>query len=378
MSSNSIDAASLISHRYDFAQALEAYEQISGPEALGVVMQYTANTNEPISRVLSLAQDRGAASSGKVSVGVIGAGNFSSQVLLPALAATDARLHTLASEEGLSSTHHGKKHGFEFTTTDKNALITNPDINTVFITTRHGDHAELVSLALAAGKNVFVEKPLAINQQQLDEVCSALDASHSAANAPQLMIGFNRRFSPLIKDIKQALNSVQNPIAMIMTVNAGHIPGNHWTQNKEEGGGRLVGEACHFIDLLRFLAGHAITHSSAQLMQSECSDTASINLTFANGSIGTVHYLANGHKDISKERLEVYADGKVIQMDNFRSLKATGWKNLKSRKLSKQDKGHAEEIRQFIAALGSGQSSPIPLDELIEVSQHSLNISPWS
>ncbi|MEM8501307.1 MAG: Gfo/Idh/MocA family oxidoreductase, partial [Pseudomonadota bacterium] len=244
--------------------------------------------------------------------------------------------------------------------------------------TRHGNHAELVSSALAAGKNVFVEKPLAINQQQLDQVRAALDASNNENGAPQLMIGFNRRFSSLIKDIKQALNSVQNPIAMVMTVNAGYIPGNHWTQSKDEGGGRLIGEACHFIDLLRFLAGHAITTSSAQLMQSECSDTATINLTFANGTIGTVHYFSNGHKDISKERLEVYADGKVIQMDNFRSLKATGWKNLKSRKLSKQDKGHAEEIRQFIAGLVNGQPAPIPLDELIEVSQHSLNISPWS
>ncbi|MEM8501107.1 MAG: Gfo/Idh/MocA family oxidoreductase, partial [Pseudomonadota bacterium] len=179
MSSQSIDTAALISHRYDFEQALEAYDQISGPEALGVVLQYTANTNEPINRVLDIAAGRPTASVGAASVGVIGAGNFSSQVLLPALASTKARLHTLASEEGLSSTHHGRKHGFEYTTTDKNALISNPGINTVFITTRHGNHAELVSSALAAGKNVFVEKPLAINQQQLDQVRAALDASNN-------------------------------------------------------------------------------------------------------------------------------------------------------------------------------------------------------
>jgi len=376
MASGAVDPLPLISHRFSFDDALSAYEQVSKPGAMGIVLEYPKGTAAPTARTVALALPQKASDPTTPVVGVIGAGNFTGQVLLPVLAATGARLHTLASSGGVTSTHHGKKHGFEHSTTDTAALIDSAEINTVFITTRHSNHADLVIRALQAGKNVFVEKPLAITHEQLNEVTALL--SDEFMELPRLMIGFNRRFAPLVQDMKRALKAVSGPISMVMTVNAGAIPASHWTQDPLVGGGRLAGEGCHFIDLLRYLAGSEIESIRCDLMESDCLDTASIHLKFSNGSIGTVHYFSNGHKDVPKERVDVFAEGKVLSLDNFRALKAIGWSKAKSRKLSKQDKGHAEEVKRFIDSIQAGAPSPIPVCELIEVSRATLNISPWS
>jgi len=369
MSSGQLDPSPLISHRAAFDDALSAYEQVSQPDAMGIILSYpqTACEDAPVSRCIELKVPKKGANPEDPVVGVIGAGNFTGQVLLPAIVATGARLHTIASNGGVTGSHHGRKFGFENSTTDTQALIENPEINTLFITTRHDSHARLVIQALQAGKHVFVEKPLAISHAQLDDVEEVLCTSST-----QLMIGFNRRFSPLVADMKRARETVSGPVAMTMLVNAGELPANHWTQDAEVGGGRIVGEGCHFIDLLRYLADAAIVSLHSSTMDSACSDTVLITLEFSDGSVGSIQYLSNGHKDMSKERLELFADGKVLQLDNFRRLTAMGWSSVKSRKLSKQDKGHQAEVLAFIQSIRSGVEAPIPCTQLLEVSRWSL------
>lgn len=370
MSDGSVNPSALISHRFDFADSEHAYDHLTDNGAMGIVLSYpsrekTLRRNIPLA-VLELDPS-------EPIIAVLGAGNFTSRTLLPILKNSGAQLHTLVSESGLSGTHSGNKFGFGYSSTDSLETINNPAINTVFITTQHNNHAELVVQALQANKHVFVEKPLAISHSQLDAVEHALKTS---AKDKLLMVGFNRRFSPFIADITTCLRATNEPLAMIMTVNAGEIPASHWTQDPELGGGRIIGEACHFIDLLRHLAGSPIESAQAHYLDSSCQDTASIQLTFANGSIGTVHYFANGHKSLPKEKLEIFSNGKVIEIDNFRTMKTHGWSGLKSRKLHRQDKGHKDEILSFLNAIKHGKSAPIAHEELLEVTRQSINISP--
>ncbi|MBE9546416.1 MAG: Gfo/Idh/MocA family oxidoreductase, partial [Proteobacteria bacterium] len=311
-----------------------------------------------------------------VSIGLIGAGNFTGARLLPALKKTGARLKTIASSGGVSGTHLGKKFGFEESTTDANTIFSNPEINAVFITTQHNTHAGFVMQALEADKHVFVEKPLCISQTELEEIIKVYsDLRPPTSDFRLLMVGFNRRFSAHIIKMKELLETVRKPKSMIMTVNAGMIPVDHWTQDSEVGGGRIIGEACHFIDLLRFLVGEKIVKYDKAVMQSRAGDTLSINLSFADGSIGTVHYFANGNKSFPKERLEVFCGEKILQLDNFKVLRGCGWKGFKKMKLWRQDKGHRNEIRSFVNAVEHGNPSPIPFEEIIEVTKISLELA---
>jgi predicted dehydrogenase len=196
------------------------------------------------------------------------------------------------------------------------------------------------------------------------------------------MVGFNRRFAPQVKKIKTLLEAVKAPMSFVMTVNAGAIPANHWTQDPHTGGGRILGEACHFIDLLRFLAGVPITHQSATLMEADTKDTATIQLGFANGSLGTIHYFANGSKSFPKERLEIFAGGRVLQLDNFRKLSGYGWPRFSRMNLWRQDKGQKACAQAFVDAVNnvfnSGGHSPIPFDELMEVSRVAVALAETS
>ena len=225
---------------------------------------------------------------------------------------------------------------------DYDAVIADPDINTVFIVTRHNTHAKMVIEALQQGKHVFVEKPLAMNREELAQIEQVLEQHPDQ----QLLVGFNRRFAPLSVRLKELLAGRSQPCSLIYTVNAGEIPANHWTQNPEVGGGRIIGEACHFIDLLLFLVGSPIVSVDAHMIGRAPgievrTDKMSIQLEFADGSTGVVHYLANGSKAFPKERLEVFSDGRTAVLDNFRSLRGYGWKGLRNIKLRSQDKGHA-------------------------------------
>ncbi|MEI7832238.1 MAG: bi-domain-containing oxidoreductase [bacterium] len=374
MATGSVSVDTLISHRYPFEKALDAYEQISTGGALGIVLRYPVQNSVQTAKTVKLKEAISSSPQQPV-VGFIGAGNFTGAVLLPAISKTGARLKTIASGAGVSGTILGKKFGFEQSTTDTPSLLTDKDINTIFVTTRHNSHAKLVIKALQAGKKVFVEKPLCLTREELADV----QAAYSEAANPFLMVGFNRRFSPLSVKMKSLLDSVKEPKCLVMTVNAGAIPAEHWTQDKEVGGGRILGEGCHFVDLLRYLVGSQIVDVNAMQIKDPSGaqvtgDKMSFTLRFADGSIGTVHYFANGSKSFPKERLEVFCADRVLQLDNFRQLTGYGWPGFKSMKLSRQDKGHTAEIAAFIEAVEKGKQAPIPFEELVEVTEATLRI----
>jgi predicted dehydrogenase len=226
-----------------------------------------------------------------------------------------------------------------------------------------------------------VEKPLALTLSEIDEIERTLAEVRATGKSPILMVGFNRRYAPHVVRMKALLAGVTGPKSMVMTVNAGAIPASHWTQDLQVGGGRIIGEACHFIDLLRHLANSDIEHASIDRMQSACGDTATISLGFADGSIGTVHYFANGPKSLSKERLEVFASGRVLQLDNYRVLRGYGWPGFRAMRLWRQDKGQRACAAGFTSAIGRGNSSgqtarpSIPLGELIEVGRWAAQLT---
>lgn len=374
MSSGLIDVKPLISHRYTFENAHQAYQLLSEDKsALGILLQYTSDLSERNVQQVSLSKGI-SFDAGKPVVGFIGAGNYAARILIPAFKAADAQLHTIATSGGISGAIQGTKAGFAEATTDIELILANEAINTVAIVTRHNTHARLVSQALAAGKHVFVEKPLAIQLEELANVKAAYEVAHDSGKKPHLMVGFNRRFSPQIQKIKSLLQSVNQPKSFIMTMNAGAIPANHWTQDNEAGGGRIIGEACHFIDLMRFLAGSEIISVQARRMGDApgipiTEDNASITLGFADGSFGTIHYFANGSASFPKERIEVFAAGRVLQLDNFRKLKGYGWPGFSSMNLWKQDKGQTACVAAFLKAVEQGGVTPIPVDEVFEVSK---------
>jgi predicted dehydrogenase len=309
---------------------------------------------------------------GEVAVSFVGSGNYATAVLIPAFKAAGAHLRSVASSAGVSGVHSGRKYGFDETTTDTNRIFTDAVTNAVVITTQHDSHARFVLQALRSGKHVFVEKPLCLTIPELAEVESAYAA---ASERPMVMVGFNRRFAPQVQKVKELLNSVIGPKAFIMTVNAGAIPADHWTHEPEVGGGRIIGEACHFIDLLRFLAGVPMTYWQRLSMDSPTQDTVSLQLGFVDGSIGTVHYFANGTKSFPKERLEVFAAGRVLQLDNYRNLTGYGWPDFGKMNLWRQDKGQKACAKAFVQAIESRAPVPIPFDEILEVSRVSIELA---
>jgi len=331
------------------------------------------NVTEEIPPALALADaHRQLSAEGKAQVAFIGAGNFTTQMLLPLFPKQNVQLKTIVSSTGVSASHAGKKFGFGNVCTDSKQVWDDTKINTVVVSTPHSSHASLVCEGLKAGKHVFVEKPLALTHEQLDSVVHQMNTHPNQ----MVMIGFNRRFSPHTQQIKQWLQATPGPKSIIITMNAGAIPANHWTQDLEVGGGRINGEACHLIDLARYLAGSPIVKSTANTMvggDGRLGDCVSISLSFADGSIATVHYFANGSKDFPKERYEVFAGGKVAVCNNFLRSDLIGTK--KKLKTRGQDKGHKAELQAFVDAITSGGSWPIPAEELIEVTRVTLDVA---
>lgn len=392
MASGKLDVKPLITHRFPFDKAVKAYDMISEnkEQYMGIVLNYgdehktgSAEQREAKSTIaIETTPNAILHEPSRPVVGLIGAGNFTGQVILPAIQKTNTRLKTIASSGGVSGTHLGKKFGFEESTTDTEIIFNDPGINTLFITTRHNTHAQMVIAALNAGKHVFVEKPLCLNYEELSQIQDIYNTQITDNNSLitsngmlLLMVGFNRRFAPQVIKMKELMDSIKSSKSMIMTVNAGAIPSDHWTQDKEVGGGRIIGEVCHFIDLLRFLADSEIKSCELARMRSQMDDTVTINLIFNDGSIGTIHYFANGNRRFSKERLEVFCEGKILQLDNFRTLKGYGWKGFRKMNLWQQDKGHKDEIKRFIDAVKNGGSSPIPFDEILEVTRTTIELS---
>jgi predicted dehydrogenase len=376
MASGQIDVAPLITHRFPLERAVDAYALLtSGEPSLGILLEYPAaragSVQPTEGRTVLLAP--AALTPAKGSLAFLGAGNYAGRVLMPAFQKAGAQLHTVVSAGGVSAAHFGRKFAFSKASTDESEALADPAVDTVVIATRHNVHARQVLAALRAGKHVFCEKPLCLALDELAEI----DAEAKARPSQRLMVGFNRRFAPQIVKMKVLLGTVAEPKIFIMTVNAGAIPSDHWTQDKAVGGGRIVGEGCHFIDLLRHLAGTSIVgHQAVALGRHPAlqvtDDKVTITLEFANGSVGTVHYLANGDKGFPKERLEVFCAGKVLQLDNFRRLRGWGWKGFSSLKLWRQDKGRQQCVNAFIDAVKKGAPPPISLDEIIEVSRVSI------
>jgi len=368
MATGRLDVAPLITHRFPFERALEAYELIQSEEFhLGVLLEYTADQpgERLLSRTVALRPARPASVAGG-TVGLIGAGAYATKVLIPAFRNAGAELHTIASSGGATAAHAGRKFGFAEATTDIDALLGNPKLDTVVIATRHDSHASLVCRALQAGKHVFVEKPLAIREEELGEIEGVWG---SLECRPLLMVGFNRRFAPQVVRMRQLLESVREPKVFVYTVNAGRVPAGHWTLDPRTGGGRIRGEACHFIDLLRHLAGCAAESLKVTRLDEQ---SVSIGVSYVDGSTGTVHYLANGDKSFPKERLEVFCGGRILQLDNFRTMKGYGWPGFRSMRLWRQDKGANACVAAFVKAVREGGPSPIPFGELVEVARVTL------
>jgi predicted dehydrogenase len=380
MESKQLDMAPLISHRFAFDAAPAAYDLLADrtQASLGIVLDYREAGYAPaIVRTTPLRSPASGAGLARPAVAFIGAGNYAGRVLIPAFRKAGARLFAVATANGINAARCGRKYGFELASTDVDAVLEAPEVDIVAIATRHDTHAQFVRRALAAGKHVFVEKPLALDQTDIDGIEAAL-CDPAPQRAQMLMIGFNRRFAPLAVRMKSLLGGVREPKTMIITVNAGAAPQGHWTV-APAGGGRIIGEACHFIDFLRFLAGCPIVGSVARRTAvggaGSADPSVSITLTFADGSLGTVHYLTAGHASFPKERVEVFAGGRVLQLDNFRRLRGHGWPHFTSQRLWRQDKGQNSCVEAFIRAITAGQASPIPLEEILEVSRTTIAVS---
>ncbi len=384
MSDGSLDVKPLITHRYQIENAEDAYELLNEPSALGILLEYPAQDKQTLlnstAELKSYNVNKKYNSSDTV-VGFIGAGNYASGTLIPAFKSANAQLETLVTSGGVTAVHYGNKLGFRLAATELNELWSNDNINTIAIATRHNLHAEQVILAIRSRKNVFVEKPLALNLKDLSLIDSAFcETNKNQTESLRLMVGFNRRFAPHVIKMKSLLEAKREPKSIVMTINAGAISSDHWTQDIEIGGGRIVGEGCHFIDLMQFLIGYSIVSHHSVMMKSPSvtdvnSDKVSITLSFEDGSIGTIHYLANGGKIFPKERIEVFCGDAVLQLDNFKILKGFGWTKFNKMKLLNQDKGQKACVFAFLDSIRKGEPSPISYDEIIANSRVSIEVA---
>jgi len=370
MSKGKLKVQPLITHRFPIEQGIKAYEVITGKKKekfLGVLLTYP-ETVEKFEGLKVVKFNVPTFKPATCKLGVLGAGLFANAALLPAIKkAGDIQLIGIASAGGLHAQHSGKKFGFQYATSSDDEIINDPNINTVAILTRHDLHSELVIKALKAGKHVFVEKPLAVNNAQLSAISKQLKANSGSL----LTVGFNRRFAPLAQQLHTSLSTLHEPKHIHYRINAGPIPLNHWTQDPEIGGGRIIGEACHFIDFITFLIGEAPVSVTAYALPDGGKyreDNVSMTFTFPDGSIGVVDYLANGDKSFPKERIEVFCGGQVSVLDDFVALQ-TVRDGRKSAARGAQDKGHVAEWNAFGRSIREGGNPPIPYEQLIGVTK---------
>lgn len=366
ISQNKIKIKELITHRFSINSAPDAYDLIvTGKDKfLGVVFEYEREKKEEKRKFYISRKDYEKADN--VRIGVIGAGNFGKTFILPPLAKNSNVLPVgIATLNGADAMNVGKKFGFSYATADYKEIIDDTEIGTVFVLTRHNLHAKIVIEALKKGKNVYVEKPLAINEKELGEIKKVLSTSTT-----RLMVGFNRRFSPHSFKLKEFIGKEHGPIIAAYRINAGELPPGHWLNDPDFGGGRIIGEGCHFIDYIRFLTGSKIKNLTATSAMQK--DNKVIQIQFADGSIGTILYATIGDRTFPKERVEVFVDGKVGIIDDFRrTILSVNGKKAQF-KTKAQDKGHTNEINLFIESIIQGTNAPIPPEELVEVSEWTI------
>lgn len=363
----------LITERINLPDYRQVYDNLSKGSVASVLVYPDKRNEKNAHSLVQLKQSFPGKSNGVI--GVIGAGNFTKTTLLPALKDNDIHAKYIASAGGVNANVLAKKYGFTYSTTNYKEILQDGEVDLVMITTQHHMHKKMVLEALQIGKHVFVEKPLAINQNQLNEIIIFFDGlNEQTSNLKTLTVGFNRRFSIFSKKAKQLLGHSNSSINMVATINAGFIPSNAWLHDINIGGGRIIGEACHFIDLMTFINGSKVVGVYMCALGKnplETTDNAIITLKFENGSQGVVNYFANGNKSYSKERIEIYSQGRILILDNFKSLVGYGFKGFSSLR-KKQDKGHKAQFQALIKSVKEGAEPLIPLDELINTTQASF------
>ncbi|MFQ3576576.1 MAG: bi-domain-containing oxidoreductase [Cytophagales bacterium] len=363
-----INVVPLITEQVNLQDYLSIYGEMGKKGSIASLLTYP----EKVEIVKSVTISNSFFSPNKKGLAIIGAGNFTKMTLMPILKSIGLSPEAIVSDSGVSGTFLAKKYGIAQSSTSFDEILSKSEIGSVIITTRHNLHAPMVLKSLKAQKHVFVEKPLALTETALNEIESSLKENPNLS----VVVGFNRRFSPYVLKAKSLIGNSENPLSMNMTFNAGFIPENSWVHHPEIGGGRILGEACHYVDLFVFMTNSQVVSISAQAMGNLVkagSDSASIILKAANGSIATINYFSNGNKSYPKERIEVYSQGKTLVIDNFRKLETYGFKAFSSMK-GKLDKGHANQFKAYKAFLENGGPPPTSWNEVHNVSLSSLKM----
>ncbi len=365
LSEKKVRPAEITTHTIPITEAKRAYDMIAGEikeRYLGIVLTYPESDTRPHTHHEHHAPAK--ASAETPTIGFIGAGNFAQGFLLPTLQG-QASLVAVSNETGSSSEDTKNKFGFSRSTTNASEVIGASDINTIFIATRHNNHAELITKSLEAGKNVFCEKPMALSFEEASKVAAAYGDGKN-----HFLIGFNRRFSPLVVKMNELFGEPKEAKLIFYRVNAGPIPASNWTQDEEIGGGRIIGEVCHFIDTAAYLTGDALPRSvvakqiSSGRSDSIDHDTLSITIDYSDGSVATIFYIANGDKNLPKEEIQVFSAGRTAFMKNFTSLEF--WRGAgKPHVVSGQGKGHKEEVEAFLHCIKNGGPDPILFDSML-------------
>ncbi|NPV55525.1 MAG: Gfo/Idh/MocA family oxidoreductase [Anaerolineae bacterium] len=371
LSNGSVNVQKMISHRFDIGNAADAYQVITGKKKepfLGVMLNYPDLANKDAQKRVEMGKRAIVNLEKSVNVGVLGAGNYATATFLPVLAKNrDTQLIGIASASGLSASNAARQYGFQYAASSNQEILDDERVNAVAILTRHNLHANQIQEALAAGKHVYCEKPVAINFAELAKIQQSLVANEGTL----LMAGFNRRFASLADRMKKFLDGSPEPVMFNYRVNAGYLPPTHWLHDPDVGGGRIIGEGCHFIDFVTYIAGSPVESVQATALPDQGTyqqDNVAITLKFMNGSAGTIFYLANGDKRLPKERVEVFRGGRVAILDDFRELAL--YHNGKRERVreSRQDKGHRSAWQAFTQALLETKTAPIPYSEIMNVS----------
>jgi predicted dehydrogenase len=376
LASGAINVSPVLERRCPVEQGGAAYQELKNTGAYTVLVEYPGRVLIPMPAAGGAARAAAAPRAGELRVSCIGAGSFARAVIFPALRKNrGVALHSVATASGIASESARRLFGFTRAVTPAD-LFQDKDTDAVFVLSRHDSHAQYVVAALSGHKPVLVEKPLAVNREQLDEIRSAYRAVKEEAPAPFLMVGYNRRFAPFTERLKEFFAGRQEPMVVSVRVNAGYIPHDHWVQQNSSGGGRIVGELCHFVDWARCVVGSGITSVAANALPDGARynrDNVVATLIFQDGSIANISYLANGDRAVPKEQFEVFCEGKVGRITDFRTLElARGGKTRRTR--AGQDKGHQREIELTVDAMRGGGCSPVPFEELVEVSEATFAI----
>lgn len=366
LSNKSLIVSGLITERVDLENYSQIYDNLSKKGAIASIINYNSATEDILSSKVEIKKSLAKPSSG--TIGIIGAGNFTSAMIVPTLSKLDAKIKYIASSNGLSGTLLAKKYAIGYSTSSYSEILKDSEIDAVIITTRHNQHAKQVLESLNSKKHVFVEKPLALNLEDLDNILKCKNENNQS-----ITVGFNRRFSPFSQAAKEALGSNPGPINVIATMNAGEIPLEHWTQDMEQGGGRIIGEACHYIDLISYFTSSKVKSvllAANGINPNENTDNASILLKYENGSLGVINYFSNGSKSYPKERIEIFQSGKNMIIDNFKQIQLFGYSKKGFKK--SQDKGHSNQFKNWLDMIQKGGDSIIPFDSIYNTSKASI------